>query len=268
MFSKSFIRLPNIGGLSYWMCAMSIAICSFCGEEAQLDVLEYFPDERAFILDACCEAMQNQALSMLPLLSRKELCAWFEASTGVRIRQIITADTDNWCVDEGLTLCSVTWQEAKSFIAAHHRHNVVPQGWKFGKGLLSGVEPVGVVTAGNPVAPNLNPKVWLEVTRVCIKDLHPHALGWNGCSQLYGHYLKQARKMGYKHVISYTHLHESGTSLLAAGFSEAGITAGGSWHRANRPRPNAPSSSKKRRWTVDLYNRGVITPRQLSLYAA
>ena len=245
-----------------------MSTCSYCGEEYFVDVLEWFREDRSFILDCCCEAMQEEALAFLPLLSRKELALWFQASTGAKVRQIITGNTDTWCVDEGLELCPVTWQQAKAFIAEHHRHSEAPQGWKFGRGLRSGGELVGVLTAGRPVARNLDPRVWLEVTRVCIKDLHPHQLAWNGCSMLYSYALRQAQERGFRHVISYTHLHEAGTSLIAAGFAEAGITSGGSWHRDSRPRPNAPQTCKKRRWTVDLHNRSVVVPRQLSLYAA
>jgi hypothetical protein len=240
--------------------------CSFCGEPAFLEVLEYYPADRSFTLDTCCEAMNNYALSELPYLSRKELAAWFESTTGVTVRQIITEDTPTWCVDEGLTFCPVTWQEAKSFVAEHHRNNGAPQGWKFGQGLRSAGELIAVVIAGRPVAPNVDHRKVIEVTRLCVKDLFPHRLGWNACSMLYGYVFREAKRKGYERVITYTHPRESGDSLRSAGFVEDGLTSGGSWHRASRPRPNAPAPSRKKRWVKELLKTAVPRPTQLMLY--
>jgi hypothetical protein len=87
---------------------------SFCAEPALLEVLEYCPEDRSLTLDTCCEAMNNFALSELPYLSRKELAAWFESTTGVKVRQIIMEDTPTWCVDEGLTFCPVTGRRQRA----------------------------------------------------------------------------------------------------------------------------------------------------------
>jgi hypothetical protein len=240
--------------------------CSFCGEPALLEVLEYYPEDRSFTLDTCCEAMNEYALSELPSLSRKELSAWFESATGVAIRQIIMVDTPTWCVDEGLTFCPVTWQEAKNFVADHHRNNDAPQGWKFGHGLRSSGELVAVVIAGRPVAPNIDHRKVIEVTRLCVKELFPNKLGWNACSMLYGYVFREAKRKGYERVLTYTHPSESGDSLRAAGFVEDGFTSGGTWHRASRPRPNAPKPSRKKRWVKDLLKTAVSRPTQLMLY--
>lgn len=197
-------------------------LCEFCGEVAVLDVLEYFKEERSFLLDTCCEAMENIALETLHTLSRNELATWFEAATGVRIRQIIAGvELPTWTVDAGLDFCEVTLDEAKSFVADHHRHNAPPLGWKYGIGLRSGSELVAVMMAGRPVARNLDPRVFIEITRVCVKNLFPHALGWNSCSMLYGYACRIATKRGYQTAITYTHPVEIRAELFLAILSTA-----------------------------------------------
>ena len=46
----------------------------------------------------------------------------------------------------------ITLKQAREFVAAHHRHNKPPVGWKFGIGLQLGEKLIGVATAGRPVA--------------------------------------------------------------------------------------------------------------------
>ncbi len=225
------------------------ALCLYCGEEEVLDVLEYYEDEMAFTLDTCCEALHNEAVEAIPLMSRKDRVVWFHESTGIRLRQLIVAgESPQWTADPGLTLCDVAWDEAKAFIAAHHRHSKPPVGWKYGKGLRCGDELVAVMTAGRPVARNLDPAVYVEVTRLCVKELYPSELGWNACSMLYGYACREASRRRYQYVITYTKLSEPGTSLLAAGFVQQGITRAETWDRRGRRRPNAPVPSPKKRW--------------------
>jgi hypothetical protein len=241
-------------------------LCELCGEAAVLEVLEYYPEDCTFTLDTCCEAMNDWAVVELPRLSRKQLATWFELSTGIKTRQIITEEAPSWCVDPGLSFSPVDWKDAKAFVAEHHRNNAPPPGWRFGQGLRSSGELVAVVIAGRPVAPKIDHRKVIEVTRLCVKDLFPRRLGWNACSMLYGYVFQEARRRGYEKVISYTHPGESGASLRAAGFVEEGLTSGGSWHRASRPRPNAPKPSKKRRWAKYLLKTSVPMPAQLKLF--
>lgn len=163
-------------------------LCFFCGESAFVDVLEYWAEDRSFQLDTCCEAMHDHAVRVLPLMERRELNAWFLASTGCQIRQIITSDEcPSWTVDPGLTLCDVEWAVAREFVRTHHRHNAPPPGWKFGAGLTSGSELVAVMMAGRPVAPNIDHRTVIEITRVCVKDLSAAAglLGLLGFPEVY-----------------------------------------------------------------------------------
>jgi hypothetical protein len=145
-------------------------VCEYCDEPASIEVLEYFSEERSFLLDCCCEAMHEIAVSILPTLDRRELCAWFESFTGFRLRQLILdSESPTWTVDPNLEFYDVTWPEARDFIALHHRENKVPQGWKFGAGLKSSSEFVAVMIAGRPVARNIDPRKVVEITRVCVK---------------------------------------------------------------------------------------------------
>jgi hypothetical protein len=122
--------------------------CEFCGEPASVEVLEYFPEDRTFLLDTCCEAMHEQALETLPTLSRRELNDWFRSGTGFLPRQLIlNSESLSWTVDAGLEYGEIEWAEARDFVNDHHRENNAPAGWKFGIGLHSGSELVAVMMA-------------------------------------------------------------------------------------------------------------------------
>lgn len=112
----------------------------------------------------------------------------------------------------GLCVVPITLREAKAFIAVHHRHNKPPVGWKFGVGLRSAGELVGVATAGRPVARHYDDGFTLEVNRSCTNGTR------NANSMLYGAVWRAAKAMGYKRCITYTQHDESGASLRAAGF--------------------------------------------------
>jgi hypothetical protein len=87
-----------------------------------------------------------------------------------------------------------------------------------------------------------------EVSRVCVKDLRPHALVANACSILYGYVCREAFERGYSRVISYTMRYESGASLRVAGFYLVATSHGGSWNRSGRPRRDRRPSGPKVRW--------------------
>jgi len=109
----------------------------------------------------------------------------------------------------------VTLREARRFIADHHRHNQPPRGWRLGVGLQNGNdELVGVAIGGMPVARALDDGRTLEITRVC-------TLGHkNASTMLYGAIGRAAKALGYKRLVTYTLVSESGVSLRAAGFVE------------------------------------------------
>ena len=106
----------------------------------------------------------------------------------------------------------ITLKQAREFVAAHHRHNKPPVGWKFGIGLQLGEKLIGVATAGRPVARHYDDGLTLEVNRTCT-DGTP-----NANSMLYGAVWRAAKAMGYKRCITYTQADETGASLRAAGW--------------------------------------------------
>lgn len=65
--------------------------------------------------------------------------------------------------------------------------------------------------------------------------------------------IREARRRGFSRVITYTLEDESGGSLRAVGFREAGMSRGGGWSRPSRVRePDRHPVTPKRRWEIDL----------------
>jgi hypothetical protein len=125
----------------------------------------------------------------------------------------------------------VTRDQARAFVAAHHRHAGPPVGWRFGVGLAVGGELRAVVIAGRPVSRHLDDGYTLEVTRLA-------TLGdRNACTRLYGAACRAAAALGYRRVVTYTLASESGSSPAGAGFRRvADVRARESWANAERPR--------------------------------
>ena len=123
-----------------------------------------------------------------------------------------------------LQIVPITLRAARDFVAAHHRHNKPPVGWKFGVGLMVGQALVGVATAGRPVARHFDDGLTLEVSRTCTDGTQ------NANSMLYGAVWRAARAMGYQRCITYTQADETGASLRAAGWVRVkSLPARGSW---------------------------------------
>lgn len=141
-----------------------------------------------------------------------------------------------------LTLQPITYPEAAAFIAAHHRHHLPPQGWKYGIAVNDGENVRGVVTVGRPVARHLDDGLTLEVTRCCTDGAK------NAASMLYGAAWRAAKALGYKRLITYTLDTEPGTSLRAAGWRQVGRVAGRSWTTPSRPRVDKHPLQDKLRW--------------------
>lgn len=97
--------------------------------------------------------------------------------------------------------------------------------------LVGASEPCGVAVVGEPVA-----QAWCgtgigEVVRVAT-DGTEHAASW-----CYGAARRLLKAMGFRCWVSYTLEREAGTCLLAAGFQRIRPSAGGSWDRESRTRP-------------------------------
>ena len=142
--------------------------------------------------------------------------------------------------DKMLELQPITYKEACLFIEKYHRHHLPPQGWKFGIGLNDGVNVIGVVTIGRPVARNLDDGYTAEITRCCTDGTK------NACSKLYSAAWRAARAMGYKRIITYILESENGASLRASNFREVYSVKGRSWTCKSRPRVDKhPIENKK-----------------------
>ena len=125
----------------------------------------------------------------------------------------------------------ISYKEACIFVDLYHRHHKPPQGHKFSIAVNDGDEIVGVVMIGRPVARGFDDGWTLEVTRLCTIEGHK-----NAASMLYGAAWRTTRAMGYKRLVTYILKEETGTSLIAAGYKEIGVTKGGSWNCKGRPR--------------------------------
>jgi len=141
-----------------------------------------------------------------------------------------------------LNLQPITQSEAFAFIRRHHRHHEPPQGWLFGVAVNNGQQVVGVATIGRPVARGLQDGYTAEVTRCCT-DGTPHV-----ASKLYAAAWRAARALGYRRLVTYTLVEESGTSLRAAGWRPLYQTRGGSWSCPSRPRVDTHPLGQKTLW--------------------
>lgn len=141
-----------------------------------------------------------------------------------------------------LELQPISFAEACRFISLHHRHHLPPQGWKFGLAVNDGERVVGVVTVGRPVARNLDNGWTLEVTRCCTDGTEHVA------SKLYAAAWRATRALGYRRLVTYTLVEETGTSLMAAGWKVVGQVAGRSWSCPSRPRVDKHPLGDKTLW--------------------
>lgn len=136
--------------------------------------------------------------------------------------------------------CSV--KQAKRWVKEWHRHLPDLQGGLFAAGIAIDGVVKGVVVAGNP------PRLWQGTGRVVISRVAVDVDVRNGCSKLYGAICRAAQALGYSEAWTFTLPEEPGTSLVAAGFSDEGLTKGGEWDRPSRRRLAAKRAEPKRRW--------------------
>jgi hypothetical protein len=125
-----------------------------------------------------------------------------------------------------MRLVPISLREAGAFIAAHHRHNKPPRGWKFGTSVRIDDSIVGVATAGRPVSREVQQRepLTIEVNRTCTDGTA------NANSMLYGAIWRAAKALGYTRAITYIQGEETGASLKAAGWRKVkDLPARGSW---------------------------------------
>lgn len=223
--------------------------CPYCHDEYMVDVLEYWPEDRAWMFDACCEGSQAEALDFAQTDPRG-FGKWFEHQTGRAVRQSYESTVEPGCLrlDFGLQLGTVKQADAKAFVRKHHRHCPPPAGWRWGHAVYNGQQLVAVAMVGRPVARALDKDKVVEVNRLCVNPDLDAALTWNACSMLYAAAAREAKRRGYERIITYTLETESGGTLVAAGWTPTALTKGGSWNTPARKRTDKTSTCRKQRW--------------------
>ena len=135
----------------------------------------------------------------------------------------------------------ITLKQANAFVIQNHRHHGKVQGCKFCIGAVDdNGELRGVAITGRPVSRYLDDGTTAEITRLCTDGYR------NACGCLCAAFVRIAKEMGYKKVITYILITENGASLKAAGWLEQGICGGGNWNVKSRPRKDSPNVCKKR----------------------
>lgn len=107
-------------------------------------------------------------------------------------------------------------KDANEYVSKNHRHNRKTNGHKWSLAVYDAGRLCGVAIAGQPIARKLDDGLTIEIRRVCTDGTR------NACSMLYGACCRVAKEMGYKRVVTYTLLSESGASLKASGFIDCG----------------------------------------------
>jgi hypothetical protein len=222
--------------------------CPYCGDDYLVDVLEHWPEEHAWMFDACCEGSQAEALDFAET-DPKGFARWYERQTGLKARRSYVSDSE-FCLrlDFGLQLDTIPQKEAKAFVREHHRHCPPPAGWRWGHAVYNGHTLVAVAMVGRPVARALDKDKVVEVNRLCVDPSLDTELVWNACSMLYGAAAREAKKRGFETIITYTLETESGGTLKASGWTPTTKTKGGSWDTPARRRTDKTSTCRKQRW--------------------
>ncbi len=130
----------------------------------------------------------------------------------------------------------MTLRQANAFVEALHRHHKPSRGHRFSIGCEVGGRLVGAVIVGRPVSRGCDPWRTAEVARLVTDGTK------NACSFLYSAAARACSEMGFDKIQTYILDTEPGTSLRAAGWSLAGVTAGG----AGSTRPGLGVTTNRR----------------------
>jgi hypothetical protein len=149
--------------------------------------------------------------------------------------------------DVTLRTVHVELDEANEYVGRLHRHHKPVTGHRFSIGAARGFDLVGVVIVGRPVARQIDQKHVVEALRLCTDGSK------QVCSFLYGAAARAARELGYWRIGTYILASEPGTSLKAAGWTEAHRTRGRDWNCKSRDgrRTDQPMEDKMY-WFKDL----------------
>lgn len=123
---------------------------------------------------------------------------------------------------------------ANDLVLDWHRHSrpVIGHLWSLALVDTDDLTLHGAAIVGRPVARHLDDGQTVEVTRLVTDGTR------NACSQLYGAACREARRRGYRRVITYTRADETGASLRAANFTATATTKGRQWDTPSRRRPS------------------------------
>lgn len=161
-----------------------------------------------------------------------------------------TLDDPDYWLEAPYEVVPLPITRARDFVKRFHRHNEAPRWHKFSIGLAMDNQLVGVVMANTPIARHRDDGLTLEINRCCVL---PGIR--NACSILIGRAIKCGRAMGYRRFITYTLENESGSSVLAAGFTHAGMTQPSKgWSNKSRKRktPEKYPVGKKNIWIKEV----------------
>ena len=143
-----------------------------------------------------------------------------------------------------LAIVPISHAEAQTFVENYHRHLGKVAGCVFRVGCARGNVICGVAFVGRPVSRHLDDGWTLEVNRCCTDGTR------NANSMLYGACWRTSRSLGYRRLITYTHLTESGASLRGAGWKIIGQVKGSTWSVPSRPRIQKGQIVDKYRWEI------------------
>lgn len=141
-----------------------------------------------------------------------------------------------------LKIIPLELKELNQLVDNLHRHHKPVQGHRFSIGIELNNILVGGCAVGRPVARLTNSKTTVEVTRLVTDGTK------NACSALYAAAARVAKELGYKKIQTFILAEESGVSLVAAGWTEDGKSAGGDWTSSSKPnrRQDQPQGPKTR----------------------
>ena len=152
--------------------------------------------------------------------------------------------------DQSIDVHLFSLADSQRLVECLHRHHGKVVGHKFSlKARLVDTmctREAGVAIVGRPVSRHLDDGQTLEITRLATTGAP------NVASKLLASAAREAKRRGYKRIITYTLAQESGTSLKAAGFECDGHTSGGSWNVPSRPRIDKHPTGPKTRWIRHL----------------
>lgn len=152
-----------------------------------------------------------------------------------------------------LQLQPITQEEAKRYVADHHRHHKKLTGSIYQVAVNNGEQVVGVAVVGHQQARlgMEHDPFTVEVLRCCTDGTR------NACSMLYRACWRAAKALGYRRLITFITWSEAGASLRAAGFHRHEYDdgqpvphGGGKWSRPSRLRVDTHPTEQKQLWEI------------------